>query len=101
MQEKRKLGRFLVDRILIENRTDEVAAVFAELKFVPVDILYHFDLDKYEYIGISEFFEPVPKGFKAPLYDILVIGTNKRGKIILEIKKLATDTCLPAGRAEG
>jgi len=72
----RRLGSFFLARFMIEEEIDLVAEVFKMLEFVPLKVECSGIMDRYEYIeyiGISKWFDEVPKGNVAPTYDIRII----------------------------
>lgn len=68
----RQLGKFEIQRDLIENNPDSVAQIFMALKVVPVFAQGLFHQSAIEYIGISEQFRTLPLGEVVPEYELII-----------------------------
>ena len=69
----RRLGQFQLDIEGFEN--DEAHSwheVFGQLKFIPLEVRYRYDLETYEFLGYSPMFREAERGLIAPKYDIIV-----------------------------
>lgn len=67
---KRRVGRFLINRDLIDNRSGEIVEMFHALKILVVRAEMRYESNSIEYVGISPSFEDIGQGFEAPLYFI-------------------------------
>ena len=65
---ERRIGRFHIDRHLIDNQPEDVLRLLRDILIVRAEMRY--DRDAIEYVGISENFAPVPEGCITPEYYI-------------------------------
>jgi len=79
----RNLGCFGITPGAID---DCVPEVFAILKLVPVRVEFLYHSQRFEYIAVSEYFDPVPFGMEIPRYELL-ISRDKHGKISATVSR--------------
>lgn len=65
---ERRIGRFRIDRHLIDNRPEDVLRLLRDILIVRAELSYEYDA--IEYVGISEQFASVPEGCITPEYFI-------------------------------
>lgn len=88
MGKKVKIGKFRLTQRLVEGEWERAGELLAKLKFVPVDVRYHYDLAEYEYLGFSPFFDEIEKGIKAPQYDVVIAKVRYEAVEQVEVERL-------------
>jgi len=66
MKYSRRLGRFVINTIVIEKDAESVYAVMGQC--IPVRAEQVYERDGIEYVAISDQFDPVPHGVVVPEY---------------------------------
>ena len=73
---RHNLGRFTLPAIMVDNRPEEVAQVFALLKCVPIrceNMAYNRSFD---YMAISERFDEIKPGMEIPWYQLEITAND-------------------------
>lgn len=70
MGEKRRYGRFYIDRFIIDEHPEFVALMLAQIEFLPLRVECQFDRDQIMYSGASPLFEEIDLGMITPEYEI-------------------------------
>lgn len=73
---RRRLGRFVVRRQMIEDDAYILRKALADVIVVRAEMRY--DIDGIEYTALSEKFAIVPKGLAAPTYNLIFDQTGAR-----------------------
>lgn len=84
-EQTRQIGRFRIHADIVRERWQRLRPMMAD--FVIVRAEMDFVSDHIEYTAFSEWFEPVPLGIQAPLYDI-VLWRTPDGDRVLEVNKM-------------
>lgn len=66
----RRIGKFMVDDILIEH--PGIVGIFAEMELVPLRVERLGYIRSYEYIGMSKYFVPVEDGSRLIEYKVVI-----------------------------
>ncbi len=84
----RDLGRVSISSEMILNHPEQVAEVFALLKFIPIHAEHKLYNNDIEYVALSERFEEVQTGCIIPYYQ-LNITQDKCGKVnLVEVEQV-------------
>jgi hypothetical protein len=70
MIKNRRLGRFLIQKDLIDKRSGEILEMFSTLKILVVRAEALYAQDAIEYVGISPVFDEVESNLMVPTYYI-------------------------------
>jgi hypothetical protein len=65
----RKVGKFIVSKQVFYNNFSEIKNLFKDIFIVRCEERY--DIDGFEYVGISGFFKELEEGEQIPFYDII------------------------------
>lgn len=74
----KQLGKLVVTLDMFHGKLDQVAAIFAMLKLIPVRAETLYFEQRISYTAISERFDEVPDGERIPEYK-LTISADKNG----------------------
>lgn len=77
----RQLGKFLLSAKYIKQFPEKAAQLMGYMGMVVVEATMKFENDSIEYVAICDKFEKVPKGQRAPHYDLRVTE-NDEGEIL-------------------
>lgn len=69
----RRLGRFYIDRALIERQPDVAQAIMARCIVIRCELIY--ERDQFEYTAISSDFAALPGHVTAPRYNVRITMT--------------------------
>ncbi len=97
MISENRVGRFSIQRWLIDHRADELTVIFGRVVIVRAEMM--FDRDSVEYTAYSSDFEPMKKGHITPEYNVWVeVGEeDENGVCPLDVKfRLALGDLGPA-----
>jgi len=80
-------GKFTILSHIIWNKSYEIAAVFREMRFVPLRVEYLGYCDMIEYIGMSPMFDKIEQGCIAPEYTIIVTQDEKNNVSSVKVER--------------
>lgn len=76
----RRLGKFYIGNVNANNSVDKIVAVLQGVAVLRCEFFWH--EDRFEYIGFSDQFSPVPQGDALPIYEaILHTVVDDDGKV--------------------
>lgn len=84
--EKRRVGKFSIDREYIYDMPEIVRAIMGRCIIVRCELM--FDKNAFEYVAISPDFDLLPKGEIAPTYNVLVTFDAVSAEPIVMFKRL-------------
>lgn len=73
---KKRIGRFVMSRELVERNPETARAIMGRCIVVRCEMMYH--IDTLEYVALSPDFDELPQGMIVPEYEVIIFEDGQR-----------------------